>query len=116
LENRSRGPGSHFIIHADNARPHTAQKTLKFCQENGLKMAAHPPYSPNLALSDFFLFGHVKHALDGMEFLSEGDLLAALQHVLSNLTADTLLAVFANWIERLKWVSLNEGHYYRKPK
>jgi histone-lysine N-methyltransferase SETMAR len=116
LENRSRGPGLHFIIHADNARPHTAQNTLKFCQENGLKMAPHPPYSPDLAPSDFFLFGHVKHALEGMEFLSEEDLLAAIQHVLSNPTADTLMTVFANWVERLKWVSLNESHYYRKPK
>jgi hypothetical protein len=51
-----------------------------------------------------------------MEFLSEEDLLAAIQHVLSNLTADTWMAVFANWVKRLKWVSLNEGHYYRKPK
>jgi histone-lysine N-methyltransferase SETMAR len=66
LENRSRGPGLHFIIHADNARPDTAQKTLKFCQENGLKMAPHPPYSPDLAPSDFFIFGHVKYALEGI--------------------------------------------------
>jgi hypothetical protein len=30
-----------------------------------------------------------------------------------NLAIDTLRAVFVNWVERLKWVALNEGHYYR---
>jgi hypothetical protein len=24
-----------------------------------------------------------------------------------------LRAVFAKWIERLNWIALNEGHYYR---
>jgi histone-lysine N-methyltransferase SETMAR len=113
LESRSTGPGSGLIIHADNARPHTAQRTLKFCRENRLEMAPHLPYSPDLAPSDFFLFGRVKHALEGDKFLSEEALLAAIHSVLSNLTGDTLRAVFAKWIERLNWVVLNESHYYR---
>jgi histone-lysine N-methyltransferase SETMAR len=113
LENRSTGPGSGLIIHADNARHHTAQRTLKFCRENRLEIPPHPPYSPDLVPSDFFLFGHVKHALDGNEFLSEEALLAAIHSILSNLTGNILRAVFVKWIERLNWVTLNEGHYYR---
>jgi histone-lysine N-methyltransferase SETMAR len=113
LENRSTVCGPGLIIHADNARSHTAQKALKFCRENRLEMAPHPPYSPNLAPSDFFLFGHIKHALEGDEFPSEEALLAAIHSVLSNLTSDTLRAVFAKWIELLNRVALNESHYYR---
>jgi hypothetical protein len=30
-----------------------------------------------------------------------------------DLTVDTLRAVFVNWIERLEWVTLNKGYYYR---
>jgi hypothetical protein len=30
-----------------------------------------------------------------------------------DLTVDTLRAIFANWVERLKWIALNEDHYYR---
>jgi hypothetical protein len=56
LENRSNGLGPDLIIHADNVRPHTAQKTLKFCRENCLEMAPHQTYSPNLVPSEFFLF------------------------------------------------------------
>jgi hypothetical protein len=52
-----------LVIHADNARPHTAQKCRTCCAENGLRVATHPPYSPDLAPSDFFLFGYVKDRL-----------------------------------------------------
>jgi hypothetical protein len=40
-------------------------------------MAPHPPYSPNLAPSDF-LFEYVKHAIEGTGFLSEETLLVAI--------------------------------------
>jgi hypothetical protein len=113
LESRSNGPGPGLIIHADNARPHITQKTLIFCRENRFETALYPLYSRDLAPSDFFLFGHVKHALDGTEFPSEEDLLAAIYSVLSNLTGDTLKAIFAKWVKRTNSVALNEGHYYR---
>jgi hypothetical protein len=64
LENCSTGRGTGLIIHADNARLHTARKTFKFCRENRLEMALHPPCSPDLTPSDFFLFGHVKYILE----------------------------------------------------
>jgi histone-lysine N-methyltransferase SETMAR len=104
LENHSTGRGPGLIIHADNARPHTAPKAFKFCWENRLEIAPHPPYSPNLvpSASDFFLFGHAKYVLEGAEFLSEEILLAAIQRILSDLTGDTLRAFFAKWVERLK--------------
>jgi transposase len=101
------------MIRADNGTPYTARKILNFFQENHLGMAPHPPYSPDLAPSDFFLFGHVKHVLEGAEFPSEKDLLAAIHSVLSNMTGDTLRAIFAKWVGRLNLVALNEGHYYR---
>jgi transposase len=65
-----------LIIHADNASPHTAQKCRTFSDENGLWLATHPPYSPDLAPSDFFLFGYVKNRLQGIVFTSREELLA----------------------------------------
>jgi histone-lysine N-methyltransferase SETMAR len=58
--------GRKLVVHADNARTRTAQKCRSFCKENGLWLTPHPPYSPDLAPSDFFLFGHVKEHLEGM--------------------------------------------------
>jgi hypothetical protein len=113
LESCSTGPGPGLIIHAHNARPHTAQKTLTFCRENNLEMAPHRPYSSGLAPPGFFFCGHVKHAFEGAEFPSEEDRLAAIHLVLSNRRGDTLRLVFAKFVKRLNWVALNERHYYR---
>jgi hypothetical protein len=39
------GPGRKLIIHANNARPHTAAVSNEFMEENGLERPSHPPYS-----------------------------------------------------------------------
>ena len=44
------------IIHHDNARPHTSLETRTALDHLGLRTLPHPPYSPDLGLSDFFLF------------------------------------------------------------
>jgi hypothetical protein len=48
-----------LVAHAGNARPHTARVTRAFGDENFLRIASHshPPYSPDLAPSDFSYFG-----------------------------------------------------------
>jgi hypothetical protein len=53
------GASRQLIVHADNPRPHTAAASQKFMEENGLERAIHPPYSPDLASFDFYLFSHV---------------------------------------------------------
>jgi hypothetical protein len=67
--------GRKLVIHASNAKAHTAQKCRPFCEENVLLLAPHPPYSPDLAPSDFFLLGYVKECLKGMLFPSYEELL-----------------------------------------
>jgi hypothetical protein len=51
-----------LIVHADNARPHTASLLIKFVEDNRMKTALHPPHSLNIAPSDFFLLGISKDA------------------------------------------------------
>jgi hypothetical protein len=55
------------IIHADNAPPHTARISLTFLNENDMTKAPHPFSLLDLVPSDFFLFGHVKQFLRGVE-------------------------------------------------
>jgi histone-lysine N-methyltransferase SETMAR len=66
--------GRRLVIHADNKRPHIARKYRVFCKENLVRLAVYPAYSPNLAPSDFFLFGHIKHCLRGIAFPSREEL------------------------------------------
>jgi hypothetical protein len=52
-----------LAVHMDNARPHTAKVTRACYDDNFLKMAPYPQYSPDVAASAFFLFGHRKNRL-----------------------------------------------------
>jgi histone-lysine N-methyltransferase SETMAR len=42
------------VVHAYSARPHVAKRVKQYLEDNNLKSAPHPPYSPDLAPNDFF--------------------------------------------------------------
>ena len=44
------------IFHQDNARPHTSLNTRKNLLELGWEVMPHPPYSPDLAPSNYHLY------------------------------------------------------------
>ena len=60
------------LFHQDNARLHTAKKTLELIEHFGWEVVPHPPYSPDLAPSDYHLFGPLKNHLSGTKF-SDGE-------------------------------------------
>jgi histone-lysine N-methyltransferase SETMAR len=59
------------LLHHDNARPHTARATQERTQELQWELLAHLPYSPDLAPSDFHLFGPLKNHLGGRRFTDD---------------------------------------------
>jgi histone-lysine N-methyltransferase SETMAR len=81
---RERGGGNFrkLIVHADNASPHKAGESQQFMAPNAMVIAAHPPYSPDLAPSDFSLMRHVKGLLRGWSFEAGERLLSAVEGIL----------------------------------
>jgi hypothetical protein len=76
-----------------------------------MKQAPHPPYSPDLTLPDFFLFGYLKRKLMGNHAESPSELLIRIRVILSDIPRETLNAVFLEWMERLrKCIDIN-GEY-----
>jgi transposase len=61
-QNSDRWRRAKLIVHADNARPHMARVTLELLKHNGMKRAPHPPYSPDLVPSDFYLWSLISSA------------------------------------------------------
>ena len=59
-----------LLLH-DNAHPHTDIHTLHTLVNLGFTMLEHPAYSPDLAPSDYHLFGPLKDALRGRRFTSD---------------------------------------------
>jgi transposase len=101
-----------LIVHADNARPHTAKKVEEVLESTGLRNASHPPYSPDLAPSDFFLFGYLKEKMKGESFTSNDELLERVIQILNDIPPETLTKVFDEWIDRLQACINANGDYF----
>jgi histone-lysine N-methyltransferase SETMAR len=82
-------------FHLDNYRVHFSKASEQFITEGYIGRVPHPPYSPHLAPSDFWLFGHVKTSLIGQAFDEPEQLLEALTEFLSDIQPPEVIAVFA---------------------
>lgn len=58
------------LFHQDNAPAHSARDTTDKLKELRYELVPHPPYSPDLAPSDYFLFPRLKMWLSGKRFYS----------------------------------------------
>ena len=65
---RDKRPGRKVNLQHDNARPHTARFTLVKIENMGWEVLPHPPYSPDLAPSDYHLFGFEKNQMRGQHY------------------------------------------------
>lgn len=70
------------LLH-DNATPHTATATREWLNRYKWETLEHPPHSPDLAPSDFHLFGPLKKHLSGRAFKDEEQLKSAVKHYMS---------------------------------
>ncbi|GFY13821.1 histone-lysine N-methyltransferase SETMAR [Trichonephila clavipes] len=75
-------------FHHDNARPHTANRTTALVERFGWEMVSHPPYSPDLAPSDFHLFPELKKNLGGTQFQTDEEVQNAVVNFLHGQAAE----------------------------
>ncbi|UYV75489.1 hypothetical protein LAZ67_13000393 [Cordylochernes scorpioides] len=68
-----------LLVH-DNARPHAARTTQTLLENFKLEIFTHPPYSPELAPSDFHLFPALNLHLGGMHFANDDKVQAEANH------------------------------------
>jgi len=73
IRSKRKTGGKRVALLQDNGRPHTAKTTLETLWKLKWNLLTHPPYSPDLAPSDFYLFGRLKSDLQGMRFTDDDD-------------------------------------------
>ena len=56
-----------------NAKPHAANTITEFLQKFKWEVLGYPPYSPDLSLRDYTIFGPLRKALRGKRFTSDDD-------------------------------------------
>jgi len=102
------------LIQHDNARPHTSLRTQEALFKFGWIVLPHPPYSPDLAPSDFHLLGPLKDALRGTRFEDNESVIRAVRTWLheqkTSWYREGMHALVSHWC---KAVELN-GDYVEK--
>ena len=63
-----------WILHHDNAPSHKAFIVNEFLAKNSTNIIEQPPYSPDMAPADFFLFPKLKLPIRGTRFQSIEDI------------------------------------------
>ena len=81
----------------DNAPIHTSSQSTSTITTSGFNLLAHPPYSPDLAPSDFYLFSHLKKHLRGIQFNDKEQLMEMVDEFFSSKPTD----FFENGFEQL---------------
>ncbi|UYV73520.1 hypothetical protein LAZ67_10003933 [Cordylochernes scorpioides] len=93
-----------WILHHDNARPHTAHLMTSFLAKNGTQILHQPPYFPDIAPNDFFLFPKLKAVLKGRHFDTRDDIIEKSPLALKSIPKDAYKNCFANCEKRWRCV------------
>jgi hypothetical protein len=81
-------------VHWNYTPSHTTKVTVAKVNELGMNLMPHSPYSPNIAPSDFFVFGYLKHKLQRCPYDSADEIVSAIRDLMENLEKSLLHRAF----------------------
>ena len=111
-EHRTKRPEQQkvLLLH-DNARPHVAKVVSRKIEQLGWQVLPHPPYSPDLAPTDYHLFRSLSNYLRGKQFDDLNELKSSINTFFYSKTPE----FYASGINQLRdrWASVidSEGEY-----
>ncbi len=101
-----------WILLDDNAPTHKARVTMEFHCQVLTTRGRHPPYSPDLAPSNFFLFPKLKAKIRGHHYPTIADLQEAVDQALESFSTQDFEHCFDQLQERWEKCVLHGGHYF----
>jgi len=99
-------------LHHDNAPAHKALSVKQFLTKNSMTQLLHPPYSPDLAPCDFFLFPRMKKVLKGKRFADVEEVKKKTTEALKGITLQEFQDCFEKWKTRLDRCIASNGQYF----
>jgi transposase len=90
-----------WIIHHGNAPAHDALRIREFWAKKFITKTDRPPYSPELAPWDFWLFPKLKNALKGQRFSDIPDIQRNVTTLLRGIPENDFQDCFQQWHHRL---------------
>lgn len=105
-----------WILHQDNAPAHSALIVRQFLAKNSITILDHPPYSPDLAPCDFFLFPKCKNVMRGQHWEDVDTIKQETTRRLKSMTFEDFQGCFEEWKRRWdKCIAVN-GEYFEGDK
>ena len=97
------------MLHHDNAPAHASLLIRSYLAKHQTSVVPHPPYSPDLAQADFFLFPKLKTTLKGRRFQATGEIQENAIRELRIITESAFQEALQQWKKRWNGVSSVEG-------
>jgi len=99
-----------WILHHDNAPAHTSHLMQQFLAKHGTAQLQQPPYSPDLAPCDFFLFPRFKKVLKGHRFEATEDIKQNSTKTLLDIPKEEFTKCLQQWQKRWAKCVAAEGN------
>ena len=103
-----------ILFHHDNTPAHSSQIVRDVLREFRWELLPHPPYSPDLAPSDFFLFPKLKEHLKDVYFNDTNEAKQAAKTWLTKWSADDFKNGIKGWKHCLEKCIDLDGDYVEK--
>lgn len=99
-------------LHHNNAPAHASHVVQSFLAKHNIVQVPHPPYSPDMAPCDFWLFPKLKNPLKGQRFQDRNEIQANATRQLNNIPENAFQKCYQQWQERLQKCVDAEGSYF----
>ena len=100
-----------WYFHQDNAPVHNSILVTNYLTKMGIKTVPHPPYNPDLAPYDFWLFPKLKENRRGCRYETIEEMKEAVTKVIDTLTEEDFHGTFQKLLERYKCIAAGGGYF-----
>ena len=100
-----------WLLHHYNSPAHTSLLVREFLAKNNTVTMSQPPYSPDMAPCDFFLFPKIKRTLKGRSFTAIDDIKSASLKEIKAIPKIRFEKCFEDWKKRWHKCVSNGDHF-----
>ena len=101
-----------WLLHHDNAPAHSSLLVRNFLTKNNTVIMPQPPYSPDLAPCDFFLFPRLKRPMKGRRFATIEEIKTESLRELKVIPKSAYQKCFEDWKNSWHKCIISEGDYF----
>jgi len=101
-----------WVLQHDNAPAHTVLSIREFLVKKNIPVLPHPPYSPDIAPCDFYLFPKLKSELKGHHFGTMENIQIIVTDELHTLTENDFRYCCDQWKKRWNHCVTSQGSYF----